>query len=90
MIKDFGNNDKISIYDFNKLYENFPVAGTYSVELSDGISMSDFLSNLSTEINKNLNTNLKRSDLIAEETDEIQNKKANFFISIVYFYISNS
>ncbi|MCC0782625.1 DUF1430 domain-containing protein [Clostridioides sp. ES-S-0108-01] len=85
LIKDFGNNDKISIYDFNKLYENFPVAGTYSVELSDGISMSDFLSNLSTEINKNLNTNLKRSDLIAEETDEIQNKKANFLFQLCTF-----
>ncbi|MFL8672911.1 DUF1430 domain-containing protein [Clostridioides sp. GD02404] len=85
LIKDFGNNDKISIYDFNKLYENFPVAGTYSVELSDGISMSDFLFDLSTEINKSLNTNLKQMDLIARQTDEIQNKEENFLFQLCVF-----
>lgn len=85
LIKDFGNNDKMSIYDFSKLYENFPVAGTYSVELSDGISMSDFLSNLSTEINKSLSTNLKQIDLMVEETDEIQNKEANFLFQLCTF-----
>ncbi|WP_165479428.1 DUF1430 domain-containing protein [Clostridioides difficile] len=85
LIKDFGKNDKVSIYDFNKLYENYPVAGKYSVELCNGISLSDFLSNLSTEINKNLNTNLKENDLRFKETNEIQNKKANFLFQLCTF-----
>lgn len=87
LIRDFGKNDNISIYEFNKLYKNYPVSGLYYVEI-DG-NFDEFIKLLCDEINLSIGTKLNVTDFDVEKSDnsEIVLKTNNIMLKIAMYIV---
>lgn len=83
-IKDFGNNDNITIKSLKYLNSNFSTDGMYYVELKSNAEFSEFIKELTNQINTNFNSMFENEDFIStSKNNESYLKLANPYLKAI-------